>query len=40
MSELCLYPKAVAVVPLENYRLSVRFENGEQRIFDVIRISI
>ena len=29
------YPKAVAVAPLENYRLSVCFDNGEQRIFDV-----
>ena len=27
--------KAVSVVPLEDYRLQVEFDNGEVRIFDV-----
>lgn len=28
-------PKLTEVRPLENYRLFLRFDNGEQRIFDV-----
>lgn len=27
--------KAVSVIPLENYRLRIEFDNGEIRIFDV-----
>lgn len=27
--------QAVSVIPLENYRLQVEFDNGEVRIFDV-----
>ena len=30
-----IYPKAVGVIPLSDYRLRVSFDNGEQRIFDV-----
>lgn len=30
-----MYPKAVEVSPLPDYRLSVLFDNGERRIFDV-----
>lgn len=28
-------PKVIAVVPLDNYKLSIAFENGEDRLFDV-----
>lgn len=28
-------PKAIDVKPLENYLLSIKFNNGEERIFDV-----
>lgn len=30
-----IYPKAIDVKPLDDYRLQVGFDNGEQRIFDV-----
>ena len=30
-----IYPRAVDVFPLPDYRLQVAFDNGEQRIFDV-----
>ena len=30
-----LYPKAIAVKPLEDYCLQVDFNNGERRTFDV-----
>lgn len=30
-----LYPKAVAVIPMDDYMLEVSFSNGEKRIFDV-----
>ncbi|MBI9091874.1 MAG: DUF2442 domain-containing protein [Desulfobacterium sp.] len=30
-----MYLSVVDVKPLENYRLLLKFENGEQRIFDV-----
>lgn len=30
-----LYPRAISVEPLSDYRLSVSFDNGESRIFDV-----
>lgn len=29
------FPKVISVEPLDNYMLSLRFENGETRIFDV-----
>lgn len=28
-------PKAIAVKPLENYMLLIKFDNGEEKIFDV-----
>lgn len=28
-------PKAIEVKPLENYMLLIKFENGEEKIFDV-----
>ena len=28
-------PKAIEVKPLENYRLLIKFDNGEEKIFDV-----
>lgn len=28
-------PKAIDVKPLENYNLLIKFENGEEKIFDV-----
>lgn len=30
-----IYPKAIEVAPLSDYRLKVGFDNGEQRVFDV-----
>ena len=30
-----IYPKAIEVAPLADYRLKVRFDNGEERVFDV-----
>ncbi|MBR4235567.1 MAG: DUF2442 domain-containing protein [Clostridia bacterium] len=30
-----MYPKAVKVEPLSDYRLEVTFNNGETRVFDV-----
>ena len=30
-----MYLSVVDVKPLENYRLLLKFENGEQRIFDI-----
>ena len=30
-----IYPKAVEVTPLPDYRLKVLFDNGERRSFDV-----
>ena len=30
-----LRPKPIEVTPLENYKLSLVFENGEHKIFDV-----
>ena len=30
-----LYPKAISVRPLPDYRIEVKFNNGEQGIFDV-----
>ena len=30
-----LYPKAVAVEPMSDYMISVDFDNGEKRLFDV-----
>lgn len=30
-----LRPKAIAVLPLDNYLIKVEFDNGEVRIFDV-----
>ena len=31
-----IYPKATEVTPLADYKLRVRFDNGEERIFDVM----
>lgn len=28
-------PKAIDVKPIENYNLLIKFENGEEKIFDV-----
>lgn len=28
-------PKAIAVKPLEDYQLLIKFENGEEKVFDV-----
>ncbi len=28
-------PRAIDVKPLENYKLLIKFENGEEKIFDV-----
>lgn len=28
-------PKAIDVKPIENYQLIIKFENGEEKIFDV-----
>jgi hypothetical protein len=33
-----LGPRVVSVKPLEGYRLLVEFTNGEQRLFDAIRL--
>jgi len=30
-----IYPKAIEVAPLADYRLKVRFDNDEERVFDV-----
>ena len=30
-----LYPKAVRVIPLPEYRMEIHFDNGECRLFDV-----
>ena len=30
-----LYPKAIEVLPLDDYKLKLRFDNGEERLFDV-----
>ena len=30
-----LYPKAIRVIPLPEYRLESHFDNGECRLFDV-----
>lgn len=30
-----IYPRAIAVKPLSDYRLKVDFDNGEARVFDV-----
>ena len=30
-----LYPKAIRVIPLPEYRLEIHFDNGECRLFDV-----
>ena len=30
-----VYPKATEVFPLADYKLRVKFDNGEEKIFDV-----
>lgn len=30
-----IYPKAIKVKPLPDYKLKVGFDNGEERVFDV-----
>lgn len=30
-----LCPRPITVEPLENYRLFIRFDNGDEKIFDV-----
>ncbi|MBR1821654.1 MAG: DUF2442 domain-containing protein [Clostridia bacterium] len=30
-----IYPKAIEVKPLPDYKLKVCFDNGEERVFDV-----
>ena len=30
-----IYPKATEVFPLADYKLRVKFDNGEEKIFDV-----